>query len=162
LNVEIGAQGFQLRLAAQAAGSNPGSLRQGSNAFVLAGTKYVAWILSRRNCGDLKALRKLGGQVLQTMHCQINAARGQCFFNFFGEHSFGANFGEGNVGDFVAGGLDDFNFNFVATLAKQTADVIGLPKRELGTSRPDAETGHQESPSVPLPDWAAFWSFSFS
>ena len=52
------------------------------------------------------------------MHGQIDSCRSQRLFDLFGEHSLGADLGEGNVGDLVSGGFDNFDFHFMATLAQ--------------------------------------------
>jgi hypothetical protein len=36
--------------------------------------------------------------------------------------------GQGHVGDLIAGGVDDFDFDFVAVLAQTGGDVVGLPE----------------------------------
>jgi hypothetical protein len=85
------------------------------------------------------------------MHGEIDAAGGEGFFDFFGENSFAespfrADHGERDVGDFVAGGVDDFDFYFVAAGAEKGGDVVGLPKGELGTAGADAEVRHGRRP----------------
>jgi hypothetical protein len=65
------------------------------------------------------------------VHCKVDAPVRQCLFNFFGEHALGSNFGERHIGDLVAGGLDDFNLDLMAMFTQKSADVVGLPKREL-------------------------------
>ncbi len=70
-------------------------------------------------------------QVLKAMHREINLAFGQRLFDLLGEHALGADLGEGDIGDFVAGGLDDLELDLVAALAQQRRDVIGLPESEL-------------------------------
>ena len=52
------------------------------------------------------------------MHGEIDSAGGEGFFDFFGEHALGADLGERDVGDFVASGMDDFDFDFVAARAQ--------------------------------------------
>ena len=86
--------------------------------------------------------RKFRGQVFQTVDREIDAVFGQRFFNFLGEHALGADLGEGNIGNFVAGGLDDFDFDFVAARFEQTLDVIRLPERELRSAGADAQQRH--------------------
>ena len=98
-----------------------------------------------RDGGDFESRRKFGGQVFQGMDGQIDAAGGEGFFDLFGENPLpplGADHGEGNVGDFVAGGVDDFDFNFVAARAQKRGDVVGLPECELGAAGADAEFRH--------------------
>src|SRR5580693_3219932 len=162
VDVKIGPHSLQLRLAAQAAGTDTSCSRQIFNTRVFVRAKYVARILPGGHGRNLKTLGKLGGKVFQTMYCKVDASLGQGLFDLLGEHALGANLGEGNIGDLVAGGLDDFQFDFVTPFAQQGADVMGLPECELGASRADAETSHQARPTVPPPDCAAFWSFSFS
>ena len=91
------------------------------------------------------------GRSFRRMNCEIDAASGERFFNFFGENPYsalGADFGEGDVSDFVAGGLDDFDFDCVAARAKESGDVVGLPESELGAAGADAETRHQLAASL--------------
>jgi len=59
--------------------------------------------------------------------------------NSFTKPALGANHGQGNVGDFVAGGVDDFDFDFVAAGAQERGDVIRLPEGELRAAGADAE-----------------------
>ncbi len=78
------------------------------------------------------------------MHGEVDASGGEGFFDFFGEDSFaesgfGADHGERDVGDFVAGGVDDFDFDFMAAGAQEVGDVVGLPQGELGAAGADAE-----------------------
>src|SRR5580704_7259209 len=134
MDIEIRAHGLQLCLPAQATGPNAGALWQFVDAFVLGGAKYIARILSRSNCGYVEARGNFGGKIFQTMHRKIDASLRQGLFDLLGEHSLGADLGKGNIRDLVAGGLDDFELDFVAALTKEGADVISLPQRELGTS----------------------------
>jgi hypothetical protein len=66
------------------------------------------------------------------MHREIDAAGGEGFFDLFGENSFSqsalaADLSQRNVSDLVSRGVDDFDFNLVATGAQQGRDVVGLP-----------------------------------
>jgi hypothetical protein len=72
------------------------------------------------------------------MHSKIDAPGGERFFDFFREHSLGANHREGYVGNLVAGGLDDFDLDFVTSRTQNRGNVIGLPERELGAAGADA------------------------
>ena len=65
------------------------------------------------------------------MHREIDAAFGQRVFDLLGEHALGADLGESDIGDLVAGGLDDLQLDLVAALAQQRGDVIGLPESQL-------------------------------
>jgi hypothetical protein len=73
------------------------------------------------------------------MNGQIDTSICERFFNFFREHPFGADHGEGDVGNLVPGGVNDFDFHFVSARAKKCGDVVGLPQGELGAARADSE-----------------------
>src|SRR5579863_5256836 len=81
------------------------------------------------------------------MHGQVDAAGGEGFFDFFGENSFAesafrADHGERDVGDFVSGGVDDLDFDFVSAGTQEGGNVVGLPQGELGAAGADAELRH--------------------
>src|SRR5579864_2035681 len=73
------------------------------------------------------------------MNVEVDTPRGKGFFDFFGEHALRTNLGQGNVGDLVAGGMNNFNFDFVAARTEKRGDVVGLPESELGAAGADAE-----------------------
>ncbi len=80
------------------------------------------------------------------MHGEIDAAGGEGFFYLFGENSFaksalGAHLGQGDIGNLVAGGMNNFNFDFVAARAQQCGDVVGLPEGQLRAAGADAKAG---------------------
>ena len=66
----------------------------------------------------MKIRGQFGRKIFQAVDGQIDAALGQRLFDFLGEHALGANLGERDIGDFVAGGLDDFELDFVARARK--------------------------------------------
>ena len=74
------------------------------------------------------------------MNCQINSVFSQRFLNFLDEHAFRSDFGEGHIGDFVAGGVDDLDFSFVPTFSQATCDVVGLPERQLRSAGADSQS----------------------
>ena len=57
------------------------------------------------------------------MYGEIDALVEQRFFDLLGEHPLGADFGERDVENLVAGGLDDLKFDFVAAFAKQELEM---------------------------------------
>jgi hypothetical protein len=63
------------------------------------------------------------------MYRKVHSPFGECFFNFLGEHDFGADFRESHIGNLVAGSLDDFELYLMSVFAQQCADVMSLPKR---------------------------------
>ncbi len=81
-------------------------------------TECVARILPLGDRRDFESRRKFGGQILQRMHGEIDAACGEGFFNFFREHPLRADHRERNVSDLVAGGMNNFNFHFMSARTK--------------------------------------------
>ncbi len=114
MNIEIGTHGLQLRLPPQAGRSNARRLRQFLKARILARAERVSRIFSCRYGSDFESRRKIGGQVFQRMHREIDASGGERLFNLLREHALGSDLGQSNVGDLVACGVDDFDFNFVS------------------------------------------------
>src|ERR1051326_6236687 len=139
MNVEVGADGFELRLAAQAGGADPGAVRQVFDLRIVARAEGVARVFPFCDGNDLEPWGEFGGEIFQGVDSQIDAPGREGFFDFFGEHALGAYFGEGHVGDLVTGGMNNFNFDFVAAGAEQRGNVVGLPKGELGAARADAQ-----------------------
>ena len=66
----------------------------------------------------------------------------QRFLNFLGEHALGADLGKGDIGDFVAGRLDDLNLDLMSARFEQRLDVISLPERQLRSAGADAQQRH--------------------
>src|SRR5574340_522652 len=67
-DLEVGAQGFELRLAPQAAGAHARQRRQVVEGIEVAREKSVARVLPPGDGGDLELHRQLRGQVLQAVH----------------------------------------------------------------------------------------------
>ena len=81
------------------------------------------------------------------MHGEIDASGGEGFFNFLGEDSFaesalGADHGQGDIGNLVAGGVDDFNLDFVSARAQERGNVVGLPEGKLRAAGTNAKFRH--------------------
>ena len=82
------------------------------------------------------------GRSFKLWHGEVHAVLGQRFLNFLGEHALGADLGQSDIGNLVAGGLDDLNFDLVSALLEQRLDVIGLPERKLRSAGTDAQQCH--------------------
>src|SRR5581483_6459654 len=106
MDVEIRAECFELRLPAKAAGANLRAFWKGVDTVVVDREKHVVRIYTLGDGDQLEAWRQFGRQVLQTVHREIDSAFGQRFFDLLGEHALSANFGESDIGDLVARGLD--------------------------------------------------------
>src|SRR5579859_221954 len=141
MDVEIGADSFELGLAAQAGGADPGAVRQVFNLRVMARAEGIARVFPFCDGNDLEPGGEFGGEIFQRMDGQVNASGGEGFFDLLGEHPLGAYFGEGDVGDLVSGGMNNFNFDFMAAGAQKGGNVVSLPECELGAARADAELG---------------------
>src|SRR5579871_227489 len=76
------------------------------------------------------------------MDCQVDAALGESFFDFLGEHALSPDFGEGNVCDFVSGCVDDLDFDLVPIFTEECGNMIGLPQCQLRAAGADAEFCH--------------------
>src|ERR1017187_9119527 len=162
VNLQIGTNRLQLRLTTQATGANVRPLRQRFDACELHGAKNVARIFASGDSGNFEIGSQLRRQIFQAVHSEINPVFDQGFLNFLGEHALGADFSEGNVGDFIAGGLDDLEFHGMALSAQQIGDVMGLPESELRAAGADAQAGHQSSASGRRADLEAVAPFSSS
>src|ERR1700676_2129171 len=148
MNVEVATKGLELRPAAQAGCADTCAQRQILNAGIVARAEGVAWVFPFCNRGNFESRWKVSGEVFQRMHGKIDAAGGESVFDFFGENSFSksafrSDLGQRDVGDFVAGGVNDPDFDFVAVGAQQRCNVVGLPEGELRTAGSDAELLHQ-------------------
>jgi len=75
---------------------------------------------------------------------EVDAAFEERVLDFLGEEALGADAGEGDVGDLVAGGLDDFEFGFYTELGEACGDPAGLPQGELRAAASDFEL-HESS-----------------
>ena len=153
MNLQIRTKRLQLSLPPQAAGANVRLLRQRFDARELHRTKNVARIFAGGDRGNFEIGGQLRWQIFQAVHREIDTVFDQRFFDFLGEHPLGADFGQRNVGDFIAGGLDDLQFHGVALRAQQIGDVVGLPERELRAAGADAQRA-AISFAGPFPDSA--------
>ena len=93
--------------------------------------KHVMRIYPFRDGHKFKAFRQLRRKVFQAVHSEIYALFGQRLFDLLGEHALDADLRECDVENLVARGLDDFELDPMATLAKKCRNIIGLPKRQL-------------------------------
>jgi len=136
---EIGAEGAELRLAARTAATDFGFGGKLEERGVFDGDEGVAGIGALGNGGDGEVGREFGGQVFEAVDGEIDAAFDEGLFDLFGEHAFGADLGEGDLLQPVAGGADDLDGDFVALGAQGAGDVVRLPEGELRPARADAD-----------------------
>ena len=99
----------------------------------------VAGVLPLGHGGQHQSFGQFGGQIFQAVDGEVRAAIEQRLLDFLGEESLAADFGQRHVGDFIAGGLDDFDAAFVPGGSELGFHPAGLPERELGTTGSDYE-----------------------
>src|SRR5271165_7030047 len=145
MNIKIGADGFELRLAAQAGGAHKRALRQVFDSRIKPRAEGVTRILPFRNRSDFESRRKFSWQVFQRMDSKIDLSGSEGLFDLFGKHPFGSDHRQSNVGDFVARGVNDLDLDFVPARAKKRRNVIRLPESKLRTAGTDAEFRHRQS-----------------
>jgi hypothetical protein len=117
---------------------------------VLFADEDVACIGALRNGGEDEPRVELGGQVLERVDGEVDAALGERVFDLLDEDSLAVRrrgerwerscFGPiGVLGHAVAGGADDLDHDLTAAVVQPGGDVIGLPEGELGASRADTD-----------------------
>jgi hypothetical protein len=118
----------QLNLPAKAAGSDPGAAWKVLE-FRPIRDERIARIFALGNCGKIDALRKLEGDVFETMNGDVNTPIEECFVEFFGEEAFAADLGKRDVENFVASGFDGNEVNDEArpSLFKLRLGPVCLP-----------------------------------
>ncbi len=124
LHLEIWPELAQLRGAAERTGADLNAQRQIGQ---LPAHHGIARIFTLGNGRQHEAFGQFGGQVFQTVHGQVGAAVEQRFFDLFGEEALGADLGQRDVGDFVAGSLNDFDAALAAGGGELRGDPTGLP-----------------------------------
>ncbi len=73
------------------------------------------------------------------MDRDIDRAGKQRLLNFLGEQPFRSHLRERHVGDFVAGGFDDFDSARLAQFLQAALNPVRLPEGQLGTARADGQ-----------------------
>ena len=126
---------------------------QGVQRLLARADVGVAGVGAGRNGGQREARIERGGQVLERVDGEVDAAFGQRLFDLLDEDSLAVRpaaqgcaaivFRGGAVGvgllQAVAGGVDDLDLDGVAGGAQGVGDMVGLPERELGAARADAD-----------------------
>src|SRR5690348_120979 len=114
-------------------------MRQVLDSGVALRAEGIPRILPLGDRSNLKSLGKFGRQVFQRMHSQIDAPLRQRLLDLFGEHSLGSDLGERNIGDFIAGCVNDLDLDFMSASPEQRRNVISLPEGKLRAARTDSE-----------------------
>ena len=84
-----------------------------------------------------------GGNVLDAVHGDVDRFFQQGVFEFLDKNALAADLGQGGVGEFIAGSLDDDDFCFNARRGEETlADEFGLPFGKEAAARADAQVPH--------------------
>ena len=91
------------------------------------------------------SIQTVGPQVIFSVsdaHGQINAPLAESLLNLLSKHALGAYVGQSNLGDLVAGGLDDLDFHLMAAFLQQRGNMVRLPEGQLGSPGPNSELCH--------------------
>ena len=120
----------------------------------------VAGVGAQGDGGQREARIERGGQVLERVDGEVDAACGERLLDLLDEDSLAvgqrreggdvvyawAAGGLRRLSQAIAGGVDDLDLHGVACGAQCVGDMVGLPECELGTSRADADgVGHVTS-----------------
>jgi hypothetical protein len=116
----------QLGRTAQAAGAHPGTRFHQVKGLPATGDQHVAGLFPPGDRTDAKSFGNIGGHVFHAVHCQVDASIQQGFFNLFDEQAFAANFGQGNIQDFVSTGFDDGQFDGDVRMVARMASLTQL------------------------------------
>ena len=79
------------------------------------------------NGGQREAGRQIGGHIFEAVHGQIDRAGEQRLLNFLGEQAFRSHLRKRDVGDLVAGGLDNFDARFLPKFLQPGLNPVRLP-----------------------------------
>ena len=104
----------------------------------------VAGVGAAGDGGEGELGREGGGEILEGVDGEVDAAFGEGFFDLFDEDAFAVEPGGGDEAGLlhaVAGGADDLELGEVAAVAESVEDVVRLPESELGAARADADRG---------------------
>src|SRR5579863_74896 len=135
MDLKIGANRLKLSLPAEARGAHARAGEKILDPFEVNRTEGVAGVLALGDGCDFEAFGQFGGEIFERVHGEIHSSGSEGFFNFFCEHALGSDHGESDVGNFVAGGVDDLDFDFMSASTQERGDVVRLPQGKFGTAR---------------------------
>ena len=128
MHVQVWTKRFQLCLATQAASSDERGLGQVFDRRESHRAECISRIFASWHRSDCELIRQFRRQVFQAVDGEINSAIRERFLDLFDEHALRSDFGEGHIGDFVAGSVDDLDFDLVIAVAKEFSNVVCLPE----------------------------------
>jgi hypothetical protein len=146
-DLEGGVEASCQRAAAQAPGAEAGAGGERGEREAGRGHQRVAGILARRGAGDDEAGWAEGGQILHAVHGEIDGAVEQALLDRPDEQTLAADLVERPILDAIPLGADDLEIDPQAGVLRpqRVANVVGLPQRQGGAARADAnrsEIGH--------------------
>ena len=148
LDLQVGPQGLQQHLAAQARCAHHGTQRQRVQVLVAGGDKGIARVFALHHAGQGKALGQLHGYVLERMHGNVGAPFFQCYFQLFHKQALAAYLAEGLVQNLVALGGHAQQLHAVAPGFEQRFDMLGLPQCKATFARGDDDGGRWRGAQV--------------
>ncbi len=149
-DLEVGAKIAQLGLPAQRTRAHPGALWQCFQRRERAlGDQGVAGILATRNRPQREPLGKLGGEILQAVHGQIDGPVEESLLDLFNEQALvvGRQSRQRGRRQLVARRADGLHRNVESRLGllEQSPDQMGLGKGQPAAPGADDELLHSES-----------------
>ena len=128
---EIAPHPQQLRLASQAAGTDPRSLGKRFKSPMLVGEKRIAHVFAPAHGCQAQTRRQNCWQVFEAMNRKIDPAIQQRVFNLFCEQSLATNLAQGGVEKDISRGLDDFDDDLKVGMSafQLSLDPVGLDQR---------------------------------
>ncbi len=141
---DVGAESKDHGLAARRSGRDAGAGGEHVEAPVVFADEGVASVGAWGDGGEGEAGGDLRGQVFEGVDGEVDAVGEEGVFDLLDEDAGtvgGKAFGwsEVRVLHAVADGADDLDCDGVAEGAELRGDVVGLPERELGAARADAD-----------------------
>jgi hypothetical protein len=143
-DVEIGACVTNLRLTAEAAGAEARALAQGCESLSgLCHHETIAHIVAAADHGKTETRRDVGRNILDAMNRKVDFFAEERVFQLFDENTLSADFGKAGLLEFVAGGLDDYDFRVDSGgLEDLFADKFRLPAGQDASARSDSRRLH--------------------
>ncbi len=137
---EVRPRAHQEGAAAQAAGADARAGRQLRKGRAVAAEEGVAGIGARQRGGEREPGVKLGGEVLEAVHGDVDAALKQRPVDFLGEEGAAAGLPQRHLALHIPRRLDVHQLRGRRAVGgQQRLEVVGLPERERGGARADAQ-----------------------
>ena len=140
---DVGTEGEELGAATRAGGADGAVEGQRVQSPVGLADPDVAGVDPGRDGGQGELRGQGGGEILERVHGEVDAALGEGLFDLLDEDAFAVDDrggrDEAGLLHAVAGGADDFDLGGVAGGLEGGEDVVRLPEGELRSARANAD-----------------------